>query len=266
MRSALRVIPFLVRLYVKSRLEYRGAFLLAISAQFFSYACGYAAIWILLEKFETLGGWDWPQLAFLFSFQLLTYSMGAALSFVQFRDLEEMVRLGKFDTLLVKPFSPWAYLAFSGLNIGYAGHIALAAGLMVWSLTQVGLDWNLGSALYLLASLVSAALVNGALITMIGAFAFIFVQSSHLYTIFFGFWELSRYPLNIFPTGLQWLLVTLVPLGFASYVPVAHLLGKDIALVGDWGGPLALLAGPALVLLAIAHWRYAISRYQGAGG
>ena len=266
MRSAIRVIPFLVRLYVKSRLEYRGAFLLAISAQFFSYACGYAAIWILLQKFETLGGWDWPELALLFSFQLLAYSMGAALSFVQFRDLEELVRLGTFDTLLVKPFSPWAYLAFSGLNIGYAGHIALAAGLMVWSVLQVGIDWSLGSALYLLAALISAALVNAALITMIGASAFIFVQSSHLYTIFFGFWELSRYPLNIFPAGLQWLMITFVPLGFASFVPVAHLLGKDIPVLSDLGGLAAPLAGPLLVLVAMAHWKYAISRYQGGGG
>lgn len=266
MLNALRVLPFLVRLQVKSRLECRGAFLLAISAQFFSYACGYAAIWILLQKFDTLGGWDWPELALLFSFQLLTYSMGAAMSFVQFRDLEEQVRLGTFDTLLVKPFSPWAYLAFSGLNIGYAGHIALAAGLMAWSVWQVWMDWTLGSALYFFFALISAAMVNAALITMIGACAFIFVQSSHLYTIFFGFWELSRYPLTIFPAALQWLMVTLVPLGFASSVPVAALLGKPIPLLGDWGGPLALLAGPALVLLAMAHWRYAISKYQGAGG
>ena len=264
--QALRVLPFLVHLYVKSRLEYRGAFLLAISAQFFSYACGYAGIWILLQKFDTLGGWAWPELAMLFSFQLLTYSMGAAFSFVQFRDLEELVRLGRFDTLLVKPFSPWAYLAFSGLNIGYAGHVALAVGLMVWSLAQVNIDWSLGSILYLLLALVSSALINAAIITMIGACAFIFVQSSHFFTIFFGFWELSRYPLSIFPAALQWLMLTVVPLGFASYVPVAWLLGKDIVLLGNWGGAVALLAGPAMVALAMAHWRYAISRYQGGGG
>jgi len=266
MADALRVIAHLIRLDVKARLEYRGAFLLAIMAQFFSYACGYAAIWILLQKFETLGGWDWPQLALLFSFQLLAYSLGAAMSFVQLRDLEELVRLGKFDTLLVKPFSPWAYLVFSGLNIGYAGHIALSVGLMGWALSQVGIDWNLGSALYLLAALISAALVNAALITMIGTCALIVVQSSHLFTIFFGFWELSRYPLTVFPAALQWLLVTLVPLAFASFVPIAFLLGKDIPILRDWGGPLALLAGPLLVLLAMALWRYAISRYQGAGG
>lgn len=266
MRNTLRVLPLLVRLFVKSRLEYRGAFVLAISAQFFSYACGYAAIWILLQKFDTLGGWDWPKLAVLFSFQLLAYALGAAVSFTQLRDLEELVRLGKFDTLLVKPISPWAYLVFSGLNIGYAGHIALAVGLMVWALPQVGIEWSLGSVLYLLATLISAAMVNAALITMIGASAFILVQSSHLFWIYFGFWELSRYPLNIFPAALQWLMLTLVPLGFASFIPVAYLLGKDIPILGDWGGLAAPLVGPLFVLLAMAHWKYAISKYQGAGG
>ncbi|MEO5807972.1 ABC-2 family transporter protein [Devosia sp.] len=266
MQQAFRVIPFLVHLYVKSRMEYRSAFLLAIGAQFFSYACGFTSLWVMLLRFDTLGGWSWPQLALLFSFQLLTYSLGAATSFVQLRDIEEKVRLGTFDTLLVKPFSPWAYLVFSGLNIGYAGHIALAAGLMAWALTQVGVDWNFGTVAYLVAATISAAMVNAAIITMIGATAFIVVQSSHLYTIFFGVWELSRYPLNIFPAVLQWTLLTIVPLGFASYVPMAYLIGKDIAVLGSWGGPLSLLAGPVLVLLAMAHWRFAISKYQGAGG
>ncbi len=266
MQHAPRVIPYLVQLHVKSLMEYRGAFLLAVSAMFFSYACSFAAMWILLHRFESLGGWDWPQLALLFSFQLLAYSLGASTSFTQLRDLEEKVRLGTMDTLLVKPFSPWAYLVFSGLNIGYAGHIILSVGLMTWALSQVGLDWNLGSALYLLAALVSAAMVNAALITMIGACAFILVQSRHLYWVFFGFWELSRYPLSIFPAALQWFLITVVPLGFASFVPVAVLLGKPVPILGEWGGALAILSGPLLVLLAMAQWRFAISKYQGGGG
>jgi ABC-2 type transport system permease protein len=265
-RTALSVIPYLVHLYVKSRLEYRGAYVLAIIAQFMGYAAAYGTIWILLNRFSTLGGWDWPQLALLLSFQLLAYSLGAAFSFVQFREMQELVRMGTFDALLVKPFSPWAYLAFSGLNIGYLGHVILGVGLMVWALTQVGIAWTPGLVLFGLLSIASAAMLTAALITMIGATALILVRSQYLYSIYFGFWELTRYPLSIFPTGVQVVLYTVVPMGFLAYVPTARLLGKEVPLLGAFADPLALAAGPIVVLVAMAHWRYCIRHYQGGGG
>jgi ABC-2 type transport system permease protein len=202
----------------------------------------------------------------LLSFQLFTYSIGASLSFVQFRNMEELVRLGKLDVLLVKPFSPWAYLTFSGLNIGYTGHIIVAVGLMLWAVGQVDVAWNAGLVLYLIVSVVSASMVVAAFMTMIGASAMVLVQSSYLYSIFFGFWELSRFPINIYPAALQWAMLTVIPLGYMSYVPAAVFLGKDVAVLGVWGGPASLIAGPLSVLLAIAHWRYCIRHYQGAGG
>lgn len=263
----LGTIGLLMKMYVKTQLEYRGGFLLDRVAQILSYGAAYGSIWVMLNRFQSLGGWDWGQMALLLSFHLLAYSLGAMLSFVQFRNLEEMVRLGTFDVLLVKPISPWVYLAFGGLNIaGYSGHIALAVGLMVWALVQVEADWTVWSALYIVLSLISAAMVTAAVMTMIGVAALVIVQSSYLYSIFFGFWTLGRYPLSIFPPALQWMMLTIVPLGFMNYVPVAVFLGKDVAVLGGLAMPLSLLAGPIAVGLAILHWRWSIRRYQGGGG
>lgn len=262
----LNVLPLLVKMHVKSQMEYRGAFLLDRVVQILTYSAAYAAIWVLLNRFQTLGGWDWPDLALLLSFQLLAYSLGASLSFVQFRGLEEIVRLGQFDTLMVKPISPWAYLTFSGLNIGYAGHIVLAIGLMIWSLTQVDVQWSMWSGSYFVLTLISASAVTAAMMTMIGVAALVLVQSSYLYSIFFGFWELTRYPISIYPPALQWLMVTIIPLGFMNYVPVAVFLGKDVAVLGGLGAPLSLLAGPLAVGVAVLHWKWSIRHYQGGGG
>ena len=262
----LSVLPLLVKMFVKSQLEYRGAFWLDRLAQILSYSAVLTGIWIIIQKFELLGGWNWPDLALLFSFQLLAYSLGASMSFTQLRELEEQVRLGTLDTLLTKPIYLWAYLIFSGLNIGYAGHIILAIPVLIWALVAAQIDWSLAKALFVVGSLLSATMVTGAIMTMIGATALIWVRSNHLFAIFFGFWELTRYPLNIFPSGIQAVMLTIVPLAFISPVPVAVLLDKPVPLIGELGAPLALLAGPLLVCIAIAHWRFALSRYQGAGG
>ena len=266
MLHQLSILPLLVRMYVKSQMEYRGAFWLDRLAQILSYGAVLLGLWILLQKFELLGGWNWPELALLFSFQLLAYALGAAVSFTQLRDLEELVRLGTLDALLTKPINTWAYLIFSGLNIGYAGHIILAIPVLVWALLAAQVHWSPGTVLFFAGSLLSATMVTGAILTMIGATAMVWVRSSHLFAIFFGFWEISRYPLNIFPGAIQAVMLTLMPLAFISAVPVAVLLGKPVPLLGDFAIPAALLAGPLLVLHAIIHWRYALGKYQGAGG
>jgi ABC-2 type transport system permease protein len=266
MLHQLSLVPLLVAMFVKSQMEYRGAFWLDRIAQIVSYGAVMLTIWLIIQKFELLGGWNWPELALLFSFQLLAYSIGASLSFTQLRDLEELVRLGTLDALLTKPVYLWAYLIFSGLNIGYAGHILLAIPVLAWALVATQIDWSLLKVLFFVGSLVSATLVTGAILTMIGATALIWVRSSHLFAIFFGFWEVTRYPLNIFPAAIQAVMLTVVPLAFIAPVPVAVLLDKPVPLVDAMAGPLALLAGPVLVAIAISHWRFALSRYQGAGG
>lgn len=260
------IIPALVRTFIKSKTEYPGAMVLGWLSQFAAYGSMYTAISLILARFGALGGWIWPEMALLLSFHLLAYSLGASLSFVQFRDMEEKVRMGTMDAILVKPIGVWTYIVFSGLNIGYAGHIVLAVGLMGWALTQVDIAWTPLSLVLFLCCLVSAAMIVAALMTMIGATALIWVKSNHLYQIFFGFWELARYPLTIFPLPLQVLMLSVAPLGFMSYVPVAVFLGKDVALLGAWAGPAALLAGPLAVCLAMLHWRYCLRNYQGAGG
>jgi ABC-2 type transport system permease protein len=265
-QHTLGTLLLLVSMYIKSQMEYRGAFWLDRLAQIVSYGAVLLGMWILLQKFDLLGGWNWPELALLFSFQLLAYALGASASFTQLRDLEDLVRLGTLDALLTKPINTWAYLIFSGLNIGYAGHIILAIPVLVWALLAAQVQWSLFTAMFFAASLISAMLVTGAVITMIGATAMIWVRSNHLFSIFFGFWELTRYPLNIFPGGIQAVMLTIVPLGYISAVPVAVLLDKPVPLLGDFAWLAALLAGPVLTLIAIAHWRYAMSRYQGAGG
>jgi len=260
------ILPHLVLLHVRAEMEYRVAFWIDRIAQIITYASSFAMIWIIAERFGGIAGWNWADLALLFSFHLIGYSAGASMSFVQMRELEEAVRLGTLDAILTKPMSPWAYMIFSGFNIGYAGHGILGVALMTLAIANVGIDWSFATVAYFVASLVSAAMVTGAILTAIGATALIWTRSNHLYSLFFGFWELSRYPLNIFPAAIQGVMLTILPLGFMAAVPVAVLLGKPVPFLGDWAGVAAVLAGPVFVLFTAFYWRYAMRNYQGAGG
>lgn len=256
----------LLRLYIKTKMEYRLSFLIHIISMFINYACAFGAIYVLVARFGVLGGWTWPELALLLGFQLLAYSIGAATSFVQFRDMEDMVRRGTFDVLLTKPVSPWGYVVFSGLHIDYAGHIVLALGLMVWALAQLDIAWSPALVIYGVFALVNGCLVVAAVLTMIGASAMVLVQSRAFYSIFFSFWELTRYPLTIFPVAAQWVLFTVVPLAYMNFVPVSVFLGKPVGVIGAAAPVMSLVSGPLSVLVAMAWWRFCLRHYQSGGG
>lgn len=266
-RHSLYLAFYLSRMRVRTQMEYRAGFFLDRIAQIVAYAASFGTLWILLERFGTLGGWTWPELAFLLSFQMLNYAFGASLSLVQMRDLEDLIARGGFDAILVKPVNSWVYVVFEGFNaVGYSGHILLAVALMAWSLTQLPVGLDIWSLLFLLGSIASASAIVAALLTMIGATAMRAVRAKFLYPIFFGIWELTRYPPSILPGGVVFMLVTVIPLGYLSFVPAAFLLGKDVPFLGTWAGPICLLMGPAMVLIARAYWRYSLAGYQGAGG
>ncbi len=266
MRHTLSLYLHIMRMQLRTRLQYRGNLVIGWVAQAFGYASVYTTIWIIASRFERLGGWVWPEIAFMLGFHVLGYALGAVFTLVQLRNMEELVRLGTYDTLLVRPVSPWAFLAFSGINIEYGGHITLGIGLMVWALPQLAIDWSVLTALQLAASLISAALLTGAMLTMVGAMALVLSRSRYLFGIYFDFWELSRYPLTIFALPFQFLLLSVVPLGYMAYVPVASLLGKPVPLIGEAAPLASILAGPAAVLVASIVWKACQRRYQGAGG
>jgi ABC-2 type transport system permease protein len=266
MQHSLSLYLYLVRLQLRTRLQYRANLLIGWVAQAFGYASVYGAIWIVASRFEKLGGWVWPEIALMLGFHVLGYALGALFTLVQLRRMEELVRLGTYDTLLVRPVSPWAYLVFSGFNIEYGGHIALGIGMMAWALPQLSIDWSFLTVLQLTTSLVSAALLTAATLTIISAMALILTRSRYLFGIYFDLWELSRYPLSIFAMPLQFVLLSVVPLGYMAYVPTAALLGKPVPLIGGAAPFAGILAGPIMVLIAMSVWQTCQRRHQGAGG
>lgn len=264
--QTLSLYLYLVRLQMRTRLQYRANLVIGWVAQAFGYASVYGTIWIIASRFERLGGWVWPEIALMLGFHVLGYALGALFTFVQLRGMEELVRLGTYDTLMVRPVSPWAFLAFSGINIEYGGHIALGVGMIGWALPQLAIDWSVLTVAQLVASLISAALLTGATLTIIAAMALVLTRSRYLFGIYFDFWELSRYPLTIFALPLQVTLLSIVPLGYMAYVPVAALLGKPVPLIGAAAPFAAILAGPVMVVVAMVVWQACQRRYQGAGG
>jgi len=256
----------LVRLLMKEKMQYRGDFLLSAVAQMISYGGDYIVIYLFIKRFDTLAGWNWPEIALLYSIGLLTYALGASFSFVQMSQLEGQVRQGTFDTLLIKPVNPYLYLISRGFNLAYIAHITISGSVLVWAMFQLNLHWTWTPYFYLLIAIISGSMIHAGVMTMIGAMSFIWVRSSYLFSLFFQLKNFISYPLPVFGTVVQLLLTVVVPLAFVNFYPTAYLLDNDTALLPPWAMWLVPLAGPIIYGLGYRFWMFGANKYQGAGG
>ncbi|WP_144935280.1 ABC-2 family transporter protein [Paenibacillus sp. 32O-W] len=80
----------------KSQMEYRGAFLIGIWGQGLGYVADFVVLWLLVQKFQTINGWNWSEIALLVSLNVFTYALGASF-FYHMTGFDSLVISGGFD-------------------------------------------------------------------------------------------------------------------------------------------------------------------------
>lgn len=255
-----------VRLRLKERMEYRGAFLLGLVAQMIGYGAGFLVLWLTLQRFEVIGGWRWPEIAFLYSLQILTYALGSAFAYSPMIELEKTVQQGNFDQVLIRPLDPFLSLTAQMFNIGYLSHVLLSVTILVWSLGQIDVSWNVPIALYFLSSIISGSLIVAGIFTLIGSLSLTIVRTDAVFNLMYSTYDFIRYPITIFGSAIQIFLTAVVPVALTNFYPAAMILGKDTGVFPREFGWLVPLMGPILMYLTYRRFNTSINRYQGAGG
>jgi ABC-2 type transport system permease protein len=262
----LQLFGKLVRLLMKEKMEYRADFILSAFAQIIAYAGDYIVIWLFIRKFDTIAGWSWPEIALLYSIGLFTYALGASFSFVQMRELEGQVKNGTFDSLLIKPINPYLYLISRGFNLGYIAHVIISGSVLIWALIVLDLAWTWDRILYLILTMISGALIQAGIMSIIGAMSFIWIRTGFMFTLFFRLKDFISYPLPVYGTFIQILLTVGIPFAFINFYPAAFLLSNETALLPGGAMWIVPAVGPVCYWLGYRFWMYGANKYQGAGG
>ena len=131
------------------------------------------------------------------------------------------------------------------------------------SFSRLHMALSLGKILFWTAAVVCGSLLFFAVNLICAGLAFWVTDSTSVMILTQNISEFGKYPMVIYGRKLQMLLTYAVPFGFAGYYPSAFLLGMDNGLI-YWLGPLA--AAAVAVTAAGLFWKFALGRYQSAGG
>lgn len=251
----------------KSKAEYRFNFIMEILINIFTYVVMYVQIWIIVENFGAIQGWNFYELMLLYNFNLFSYGFASMILWHPMKAVEDLVRSGNFDGVLVKPMNTFVYMLLRQGYFGFWGLIILGAIVFIIAFQNLQLTLTYGTVLDILVKIVGAILIQGSVLIFTGALSFKFVRAVSVRDVFiYRIRTFIDYPISIYSAGIQVFLTVIVPYGFVNFYPVEALLGKQENIVPNWiadvGG---IVIGVVLIVCSYKFFMKYVEKYQSTG-
>jgi ABC-2 type transport system permease protein len=242
----------LVSRQLQASFALRGAFWMSALLMLVNSLIFFSTWWILLARFDNIGGWRLPDIMCLYGLSAGGYGLCVVLC-GGLHDLSRRIEDGDLDVLLTQPKSVLLQALASRTTPSGWGDLAVGVGLLALSGRA-----QLQALPALLVGLTCAGVTYLACGVVMHSLAF-WLGRTH--TLSRALWEFtlmfSLYPPVLFGTGLRFVLYTLLPAGLISYLPVELLRAPSLATLAAALGGTAAYAAFALWLFARGLRRYA---------
>lgn len=267
MKDLLSLFAAYAKTGIKARFQYSFDAIFATFSVFFRESAIIIAIYFLLLKFDTLNNWNFSEILFLFSIIAVTYGL-FVMFFMAFRDFSDWIKHGDFDRVLLRPRGLFTQLLLCGADwVASLAHCALGIILFIISANSVGIVWDAGTVLYYIIAIVSGVVIQGAIFVFFSSFSFYFLETQSIKEVFF--WNARRFasfPLSIYNSVIQTVLMFVIPFAFVNYFPAQFLLRKaDMAAYPQWCMYISPIVAVVLFAIAYAFWRFSLRYYKSTG-
>jgi ABC-2 type transport system permease protein len=249
---------------IRSHAQYRFTFLLEFLTTTLTFASEFAVVYFLAVKAGTIGGWTPEHLAILYVATLLAGSLEIAFT-SSLRGFDSELISGSLDLKLLRPAHPLVFfLGRVSLDVVASPFFCIA--VLILTIRQATIAWTIESIIIYLSAILGGALIYSSVTIFSAAIAFWTYDSNSVYEMTRkGTNQLMWYPLDIYSTPIRAILIFAVPLAFAGYLPVSHIIGKELNGLPSWFAYISLPVGLLCITLAVAIWQIGLRRYQGAG-
>lgn len=255
-----------IKLYFRSRLEYRSSYWAGLIANFYTYFMVYATFWVITKKYKTLGGWNFQEISVLYSLNLLTYAISGTLLWYSVYNLEQLVVSGEFDRFLLRPLGVLPQLMCQTFGYTFLGQIGVSLFFLLSNILQIGTVFSLIKYVYLLFAIAGGVLIQAGGMIFVGSLSFWVLRSKNIGNIvYYNFRQFVNYPLTIFPVYVKTILTYVFPWAFINYYPGMLLLEKAENKYDLYLGSLSPLIGLLFFYASLVMFHISIKHYNSTG-
>ena len=251
---------------VRGQMQYRASFVMMSLGQLLITGVEFLGIWALFQRFGSLRGWTLPQVALLYGMVNVAFALADA--FGRGFDLfAEMIRLGDFDRLLLRPRDTALQVGAREFVLMRIGRLLQGLVVLSWGAARLNIAWTAPKMALLIAAILGGACMFYGLFVLQATLSFWTIESLEIMnTVTYGGTETAQYPLPIYQGWFRRFFTWVVPLACVNYLPAQAILGRPDPL----GAPPALqwtapAVGIAFLLLCLQAWKLGVRHYRSTG-
>lgn len=254
-----------VKMFIKSRLQYKISFFVGIFTNFYCYLITFLSFWVITRKFGNIGDWNFYEICVLYGLNLLTYALAAIMFWPIFR-IETDITNGNLDTYLIKPMGALKQLICKQFGDTFLGQVVVALGFIIYALINIDIQFSVFKIIFIVLTIISGILIQSSAMIVLGSLSFWSKRSSQLGDIlYYDFRKFTEYPISVFPMTIKMIVTFILPWGLISYYPSTIILGKSIDSFEKIMG--IITPGLAAVIFygALRFFECGLRRYEGSG-
>lgn len=261
MRPLLRIWALALRNSLADRSAYRGDFILGFFVTLLFEMVAPVVTLLMYQTSRGTGfpGWTLAEALLVQAVFLVSRGIAFPLFFSLIGTVNQLVREGSFELVLLKPRSALLVCLTKSINIQALGRLFGGLGLFAVTLGLLPAPSPGQWAVFLLLMVLSLAVLFGFALLLAGSL-FVWVGNGRLMELAEALFLFGQYPSSVFAGGFQVLLM-LVPVSLIAAFPAQALLGRDLTWL--WA---AVPLGLGFCALGAGFWNTMVRRYSGAGG
>lgn len=251
-------------MWTRAAMAYPASFWMMAVSGFIIGGLDFAGVWIMFSAVDSLGGFSLLEIALLYG------ATGLGLAFAdllvgRIERLGQMVRLGKLDTMMVRPVPLLVQVCADEFALRRLARVVQTG--LIFGVGATVVDWSPLKLLVAASMVVSGAAIFCAIFIGFACVQFWTADSSEVANAFtYGGNTVTQYPLTIFPQELVKTLTFLLPLAFVNWYPCLYLLDRpDPFGLPAWLQFVSPLVALATLAVAGLAWRTGVRHYTSTG-
>lgn len=248
--------------FLKMRLAYRVDFMIDTVANLVALGVQLAMLAVLFSKIESLRGWSYEQVLFIYGFSLLPLGLFNVFSVNLYRFSERYIVEGNFDRVLLRPVNTLVQVLCESFNVAALNELVIGSGVMIYAARRLDLTFGWLDAAALLVLAPTAALVYTGVFLTLTAVSFWYEDRMGLAPPVYNVIRFSRYPITIFSPLVRLFLTFVLPFAWVAFYPATWFVGDAAFRRFAFFTP---VVGIVVFSLAYNVWLRGVRRYASTG-
>jgi len=240
---------------------HRADSIISVFSILITQLASFVALWAITRAVGNIGGWDFFDL-------MLIYSIFVIISALNQSFLDGVWNVGWYvrwgggmDIMMIRPKPIFVQLVCNRMDLGALVLCLAGTALLVYSIAMLGIAVNFSTVLLILLFIVCGVAISTSLYLISNSANFWLVHGSEVSATVQLIQEFARYPMGIFPIGIQAIFTFILPFAFTTFYPASILSGR----MPVYAVFFILLAAAACVLVAAIVWRKGLKTYNSTG-